>query len=235
MRGASFIQLNPPCTRMLIAHGLFVPTAEQTAVCISPCSALRELQALDIVHCDIKPPNMLLETVNPAAPINDNAAGVKGSDAGQSTLARLKLIDFGEANKQWLADSVEVGTPGYMAPEVAQLGDCSSASDVYSAGVSLLELWSGGLWAGAETRGEGSAGMRRELVEVSELPMCAPIDNSRRPAHGASLRVSFGEACLCGPLQSMLPRIHCLSACSLTRHCTRLRVLNRTWRASCDG
>jgi serine/threonine protein kinase len=53
---------------------------------------------------------------------------------------------------------------GYMAPEVFSDGDCSSASDIYSAGVSLIELWNGGIWAGAQTRGEGSDGMRSEAL-----------------------------------------------------------------------
>ena len=80
---------------------------------------------------------------------------------------RLKLIDFGEANITINADRIEVGTPGYMAPEVMTDGDCTAASDIYSAGASLVELWSGGIWAGAETRGEGYDGMRQELLDVS--------------------------------------------------------------------
>ena len=80
---------------------------------------------------------------------------------------RLKLIDFGEANETIKADRIEVGTPGYMAPEVLTDGDCTSSSDVYSAGVTLIEVWHGGLWNGAETRGEGSEGMRREVLDVS--------------------------------------------------------------------
>ena len=79
------------------------------------------------------------------------------------------LIDFGEANETLKADRIEVGTPGYMAPEVLTDGDCTSASDVYSAGVTLIEIWHGGLWAGAETRGEGSEGMRREIMDVSAV------------------------------------------------------------------
>ena len=113
------------------------------------------MEVSEIVHCDIKPPNMLLER------------------ATDSTMpSRLKLIDFGEANKFWKADSIEVGTPGYMAPEVRKDGDCSFASDVYSAGVSLVELWNGGIWAGAETRGDGFEGMRNELMEVILSLVC---------------------------------------------------------------
>lgn len=120
-------------------------------------SALKELGGADIVHCDIKPANMLLGRCG-------TGDGSPGNTAEYQE--RLKLIDFGEANKSELATMIEVGTPGYMAPEVADCGECTSASDVYSAGVALVELWNGGIWAGADTRGEGSAGMRKELMKV---------------------------------------------------------------------
>ena len=40
---------------------------------------------------------------------------------------------------------------GYQAPEVEEEG-ASFTSDVYSLGVSLIELWTGDVWQGAETR-----------------------------------------------------------------------------------
>jgi serine/threonine protein kinase len=127
--------------------------------------ALHELRAADVVHCDIKPPNMLLSrTSQSAKPHSTSSRGKKLSSVVEN---RLKLIDFGEANETIKADRIEVGTPGYMAPEVLTDGDCTSSSDVYSAGVTLIEVWHGGLWAGAETRGEGSEGMRREVLDVS--------------------------------------------------------------------
>lgn len=134
------------------------------------CRALHELRAADVVHCDIKPSNMLLARVAP-----NIASSKTGSKRGKKQACRvenqLKLIDFGEANETFKADRVEVGTPGYMAPEVMTDGDCTSSSDVYSAGVALVEVWNGGLWSGAETRGEGSEGMRREILNVSRCPL----------------------------------------------------------------
>ena len=130
--------------------------------------ALHELRAADVVHCDIKPPNMLLSRVAQSSAAR--SANARSKKKLSSTVENhLKLIDFGEANETSKADRIEVGTPGYMAPEVMTDGDCTSSSDVYSAGVTLIEVWHGGLWAGAETRGEGPEGMRREIINVSHV------------------------------------------------------------------
>jgi len=127
--------------------------------------ALHELRAADVVHCDIKPPNMLLSRTTLST--KPHLTSSRDKKLSRAIEHRLKLIDFGEANETIKADRIEVGTPGYMAPEVLTDGDCTSSSDIYSAGVTLIEVWHGGLWAGAETRGEGSEGMRREIMDVS--------------------------------------------------------------------
>ena len=110
-----------------------------------------ELRASRIVHCDIKPCNVLLVSVPHAK-------------AGKAPLPGLKIIDFGEGNTPEEATGYVAGTPGYQAPEVVEDGLCSFASDMYSTGVLLIELWAGDLWAGADTRGEGYDGMRKELM-----------------------------------------------------------------------
>jgi serine/threonine protein kinase len=55
----------------------------------------------------------------------------------------LRLIDFGEGNTTELAAGFIAGTPGYQAPEVLDEGMCSMWSEMYSIGVSLIELWAG--------------------------------------------------------------------------------------------
>lgn len=86
------------------------------------------------------------------------------------------------------------GTPGYQAPEVTEDGLCTLQSEIYSIGVSLIEIWTGvnartctnsrtgprihacidsltlemalgRIWDGAETRGEGYFGMRAEMLD----------------------------------------------------------------------
>lgn len=122
---------------------------------------------------------MLLARVAASAASVQKSGKRGGKQTASAVTNQLKMIDFGEANETDQADRIEVGTPGYMAPEVMTDGDCTSASDVYSAGVSLVEIWNGGLWAGAETRGEGSDGMRRELLDALQVVECAEPDVGR--------------------------------------------------------
>jgi len=86
------------------------------------CAAASVVHKNKIVHCDIKPSNVLVSEV-----------GGKAS---------LKLIDFGIATGfERAGTSQPFGTPSYMSPEQAQGGtELTPASDVYSLGVLLYEL-----------------------------------------------------------------------------------------------
>jgi hypothetical protein len=72
-----------------------------------------------------------------------------------------------------------VSAAGYQAKEVVDDGECSFASDIYAVGVSLVEVWAGEMWAGAETRGEGYPGLclpaRRLCLCLCLCPQYATI------------------------------------------------------------
>ncbi|KAL6125144.1 hypothetical protein ACLB2K_073204 [Fragaria x ananassa] len=74
-----------------------------------------------IIHCDIKPPNILL----------DDSFTARISDFG---LAKLLLTD------QTLTHTVIRGTRGYVAPEWFRNTPVTAKVDVYSYGVMLLEI-----------------------------------------------------------------------------------------------
>lgn len=102
-------------------------------------SGLAYLHSMDIVHCDIKPHNVLL-----------------------AMDGQCKLSDFGSAIAQAASSVCKIddvlemrGTPGYVSPEVARGDVPTKKSDVYSLGVTVLELLTGSLpWAYRDGKGD---------------------------------------------------------------------------------
>jgi len=107
-----------------------LPTAEFLDIAIQCAGALLTAHRKGVVHCDIKPENIML------------------TPAGQ-----VKVLDFGIAKRLPFQDagtttsSVEpeglVGTPNYMAPEVLAGNVPDARSDIYSLGVTLYEACAG--------------------------------------------------------------------------------------------
>ncbi|XP_077394756.1 serine/threonine-protein kinase D1 isoform X2 [Festucalex cinctus] len=87
--------------------------------------ALRHLHFKNIVHCDLKPENVLLATADP--------------------LPQVKLCDFGFARiigEKSFRRSV-VGTPAYLAPEVLRNKGYNRSLDMWSVGVIVYVSLSG--------------------------------------------------------------------------------------------
>ena len=88
--------------------------------------AVQDLHKFNIVHCDLKPDNMLF--------IGDS----------------VKLIDYNaslEMDKEVeIQGPCEQGTPGYMAEEMYN-GWVSYKADIYSLGISMLVVYFGDIWA----------------------------------------------------------------------------------------
>jgi len=133
-------------TIIRLKHKLSVQ--EAVPLMIQACAGIGYAHRAGLVHCDVKPHNML---VTPDQ--------------------RLKVTDFGIARAlaTILPDEksdVVWGSPLYFSPEQAAGLAPSPASDVYSLGVILYEMVTGQL-PFQSTNGEELAHMHREVTPVS--------------------------------------------------------------------
>jgi hypothetical protein len=97
-----------------------LPVGEAVRFTIEALEGLEAAHAVGIVHCDIKPHNLLLD-----------AEG------------HVRITDFGLARtgaRTNLAERSRAGTPDYAAPELTTGGYFDARSDLYSLGITLYEM-----------------------------------------------------------------------------------------------
>ena len=88
-----------------------------------------------VVHCDLKPDNIIFETPN---------EGEENEDENTLNLLDLKLIDFGLSSRIKKNEKLNniVGTPSFIVPETIK-GEYNEKFDVWSIGVILYYILSG--------------------------------------------------------------------------------------------
>jgi len=116
-----------PDLRQFLHGQQTLPPAQAAELVCQLLHGLAAVHAAGIVHRDVKPENILLDSTH-----------------GQP---EVRLTDFGVARLSYGASLTKlssiIGTPEYMAPEVADHDSAGPSADLYSAGVVLYELLAG--------------------------------------------------------------------------------------------
>ncbi|MEP6995464.1 MAG: protein kinase, partial [Acidobacteriota bacterium] len=139
--------------KQLIEAGDILPTPVGLRIAKQICAGLAAAHEVGVIHRDIKPQNVLIESTG-----------------------GLKIMDFGIARLQeergMTAEGTVVGTPDYMSPEQARGNALDFRSDIYSTGVLLYEVFTGTLPF------EGDTPLAVVLKHIQENP---PSPQTRNP------------------------------------------------------
>ncbi|HET7488114.1 MAG TPA: serine/threonine-protein kinase [Acidimicrobiales bacterium] len=177
-----------------------IPPAAACRLLAQLAGALGAVHAAGVVHRDLKPENVLLERTGSAD-------------------VRVRLADFGVARSSSHVTLTRmdqlIGTPEYLAPEVAAGATAGPEADVYAAGVVAYELLVGCrpfvadhpaavLKAHAEQAPPRPPGLDDRLWGVVDA--CLAKDPARRPTAGA-LAASLAERAAALGDDPALPRL----------------------------
>ena len=144
-----------PITEYCDKHRLTVE--ERLRLFLHVCEAVQHAHQKGIIHRDLKPSNILVTT-------EDEQASPKVIDFGVARAISQPLTERTLHTEQGQL----VGTPEYMSPEQADLGnqDIDTRTDVYSLGVVLYELIAGVLPFDTHTlRDQGIDHVRKVICE----------------------------------------------------------------------
>ena len=114
--------LHGPTLQQLVERDGPLPPDRAVRILRQVCGALREAHGVGLIHCDVKPGNIIVS-----------------ERGGEAEIA--KLLDFGlvrvlgaSEGQPVTEESVIKGTPAFMSPEQAVADDLDPRSDIYSLG-----------------------------------------------------------------------------------------------------
>lgn len=142
-----------------------LPVKEVNTVMQAVCGALHYAHNQGVVHCDIKPANIIIDK--------------NGT---------VQLADFGIARMTDAATATMVGagTPAYMAPEQIQGADPTPQTDIYALGIVLYEMLTNGErpFTGEQAQ---ITGRTAEKVRWEQLNLSPPSPRVWNPSLSSAL------------------------------------------------
>ena len=155
-------------------RGKALPLPEVLAYMRALCSALGYAHANGIVHCDVKPGNVMV----------DQGGNIYLTDFGIARHAESTTTTFASA-----------GTPAYMAPEQIRGDPVTFATDVYALGLILFEMLTGlRPFSGSETGSDRGGTTANERIRYGHLNLAPPDPLSLNPNIPPALGVLIHNA-----------------------------------------
>lgn len=171
-----------------------LPLHEASDLARQIASALHAAHALNIIHRDMKPANIML------VPADSSSQDVSHAVVTDFGLARLDPLTLVDGQSSFTNTGQPIGTLAYMAPEQLDGTPVSPATDIYSFGLILFEVITGerafpstNLLSGIGQRLRGSFPLER--LRAAKVPVrwrhaiedCLAVDPTDRPRDVAAV------------------------------------------------
>jgi predicted Ser/Thr protein kinase len=129
--------IDGPTLKQAVARG--IPEGEKLRVAEQVAAALAAAHAREVVHRDLKPDNVMLTAAGEVKVLDFGLARVQGGPPAEAEATRPLAPASADASSHGSL----VGTLQYMSPEQARGEPAGPASDLYSLGLLLQELFTG--------------------------------------------------------------------------------------------
>ena len=129
-------------SKFLKSNGGYLDEKTSRIIIMKILHAVNYCHSLGIVHCDLKPDNIIFEI--PKEEVEESEYDENDDENNNQSFLDLKIVDFGLSSRikknQKLNNTV--GTPYFIAPEILK-GEYDERCDIWSIGIILYYMLSG--------------------------------------------------------------------------------------------
>ena len=177
-----------------------LPMADALTIARQLADALEAAHERGVVHCDLKPANIMITPAGAVRVLDFGLASVAAGSDARGDPAQSAQMTTGSR------DGTIRGTPAYMSPEQAAGGGPDRRSDLWAFGVVLLEMLTGRSVFAGDTPAQLLAAVLNHDPDWTKLPAVTPVpvrrllqrclqkDRKRRLESAADARLEIDDA-----------------------------------------